>query len=161
MRSKNGQNQNYLEKRNYSLGILFGLAGASGQAIGLVTAKQGLGSDMSPLSGTLIRMIAAAIILWGLTFIRREVKITFNSILEHPNAGKLVVAGAFTGPFLAVTFSLIAVQNTAIGVASTLMALTPIFLLPVGYFFFKERFGWDVIAGTLIAILGVGLLLSI
>jgi drug/metabolite transporter (DMT)-like permease len=161
MRSNQDQNHKYLDKGNYSLGILYGLAAASGQAIGLVTAKQGLGSDLSPLTGTLIRMIAAAITLWGFTFIKREVKTTLNTILKNPNAGKLIMAGAFTGPFLGVTFSLIAIQNTEVGIASTLMALTPIILLPVGYFFFKERFGWDAVLGTILAVIGVGLLLSI
>ena len=45
-----------------------------------------------------------------------------------------------------------------IGVASTLMALPPVFMLPISYFVFKERFDWQVVAGTLIAIGGVALL---
>jgi drug/metabolite transporter (DMT)-like permease len=43
-------------------------------------------------------------------------------------------------------------------VASTLMALPPVFLLPISYVVFKERFGWQTIAGTIVAIVGVGLL---
>jgi drug/metabolite transporter (DMT)-like permease len=31
-------------------------------------------------------------------------------------------------------------------------------MLPISYFFMKERFGWQVVAGTLIAIAGVALL---
>jgi drug/metabolite transporter (DMT)-like permease len=43
-------------------------------------------------------------------------------------------------------------------VASTLMALPPIFLLPISYFVFKERFGWPAIAGTVLAIAGIAIL---
>ena len=70
----------------------------------------------------------------------------------------MIFGGALTGPFLGVTFSLLAIQHTQIGIASTLMALPPVILLPVGYFVFKERFGWQAILGTLVAIVGVGLL---
>ncbi len=57
-----------------------------------------------------------------------------------------------------MTLSLVAVQRTEVGIASTLMALPPVILLPVGYFVFKERFGWQAILGTLVAMAGVGLL---
>jgi len=69
-----------------------------------------------------------------------------------------ILGGAFSGPFLGVSLSLFALQNTSIGVASTLMALPPIFLLPVDAFYFHEKIGWGSILGTLVAITGVALL---
>jgi drug/metabolite transporter (DMT)-like permease len=48
--------------------------------------------------------------------------------------------------------------DTNIGIARTIIALPPIFLLPVGHFLFKEHISWRAIAGTLIAVAGVGLL---
>jgi drug/metabolite transporter (DMT)-like permease len=62
------------------------------------------------------------------------------------------------GPFLGVWLSLIAIQRTEVGVASTLMGLSPIFLLPIGYLVFSERFGWRAVSGTMIAMVGVWLL---
>jgi drug/metabolite transporter (DMT)-like permease len=38
------------------------------------------------------------------------------------------------------------------------MALPPVFLLPISYFLFKERFGWQTVAGTLVAMAGVAVL---
>jgi drug/metabolite transporter (DMT)-like permease len=38
------------------------------------------------------------------------------------------------------------------------MALTPIILLPVSYFVFKEKIGWQAILGTVLAIAGVAIL---
>jgi drug/metabolite transporter (DMT)-like permease len=52
----------------------------------------------------------------------------------------------------------VAVQNAPIGVASALMALPPVLLLPIGYFVFGERFSWQAIAGTLVAVTGVMIL---
>ena len=62
------------------------------------------------------------------------------------------------GPVLGVSLSLFALQHTSVGVASTLIALPPIFLIPIEYHFFKERFGWGAIAGTILAMIGVGIL---
>ena len=70
----------------------------------------------------------------------------------------LVVGDAFLSPFLGVSLSLFALQHTSVGVASTLMALPPVFILPIEYFYFKERFGWGAIAGTVVAMLGVAVL---
>jgi drug/metabolite transporter (DMT)-like permease len=50
------------------------------------------------------------------------------------------------------------VQNTAVGVASVLTSLSPIFMLPVAHFLFKEHLGWQAIAGTLLAMAGVAIL---
>jgi drug/metabolite transporter (DMT)-like permease len=38
------------------------------------------------------------------------------------------------------------------------MALPPVIVLPVSYFMFKERFGWQAVAGTVLAIVGVAIL---
>ena len=39
-----------------------------------------------------------------------------------------------------------------------LMALPPVIILPVSYFIFKEKVGWQAIAGTILAIIGVAIL---
>ena len=147
-----------LDRRTYLLGILMGVGSAATQAVGLITAKQGLHGDFSPLSGTLIRMFAAASVMWSLTLIRRQAGPTIRRLRAQPDAFRYIVAGSVTGPFLGVTFSLVAVQNTVVGIASTLMALPPLLLIPVGRLVFKESFGWRAVLGTLVAIVGVAVL---
>ena len=56
-----------------------------------------------------------------------------------------------------MTFSLYALQHTQVGIASTISALSPVFLLPIGYIFFKERYGWPSVVGTLLALVGVAI----
>jgi drug/metabolite transporter (DMT)-like permease len=156
---KNGQSGQFAkDRKQYLLGLLCGLGGATGQALGLVTAKVGSAGGFSPISGTLMRMVVAAAFLWGLTFLTRQAKPTIQALTSQPGIIRLVMAGAFAGPFLGVTFSLIAVQNTAIGIASTLTALPPVILLPISHFFYHERIGWQAILGTLMAMAGVALL---
>lgn len=145
-------------RRNYILGLLCGLGAAAGQALGLVTARLGLGGNFPALSGTLMRMLTAAIILWTLTLLAGQAGKTVHLFAAHPAAVWQALGGSFFGPFAGVTLSLYAVQHTAVGVASTLTSLSPIILLPVAYFAFKERFGWQSVAGTLLAMVGVAML---
>ena len=139
-------------------GILFGALAALGQATGLVFSQQGMVGDFSPFAGTLIRMLAATIVLWIVALFQRQAKTTVDSMQRQPAALGWIAFGALFGPVIGVSASLLAVQYTSIGVSSTLMALPPVFMLPISYFVFKERFGWQAVAGTLVAILGVALL---
>ncbi len=148
-------------KPHYIRGVLFGLAGASGQALGLVLAKNGLSKGFSPISGNFIRMFTAMMVIWIITVIQKKSRITIQQAIDHPKALLRIIGGAFSGPFLGVSLSLFALQYASIGVVSTLMALPPIFLLPIEYYFFNERFGWGAIAGTIVAILGVAILFLI
>lgn len=144
--------------RDHRRGLLFGLGAATGQAVGLVLAKQGLYGDFPALSGNVMRMLSAALAIWIVTLGLRQGRRTFLAVSLQPKALPTIFAGAATGPFLGVWLSLVAIQLTRVGVASTLMALSPIFLLPVGAFLFKDRVGWRAVLGTLIAIFGVALL---
>ncbi|HTX79814.1 MAG TPA: DMT family transporter, partial [Longilinea sp.] len=145
-------------RRAAGRGILFGVLAALGQATGLVFSQQGMMGDFSPFAGTLIRMLAATIVLWIVALFQRQAKTTVDSMQRQPAALGWIAFGALFGPVIGVSASLLAVQYTSIGVSSTLMALPPVFMLPISYFVFKERFGWQAVAGTLVAILGVALL---
>lgn len=145
-------------RSHYGRGILYGFGAAIGQAVGLIFARQGLQGDFPALSGTLMRMIVAAGALWGWAALRRQAGTTFSTLRAHPDALRFLLAGSLFGPFIGVTLSLYAVQHAPVGIASTLTSLPPVFLLPVGYFFFDERFNWQAVLGTLLAISGVALL---
>jgi drug/metabolite transporter (DMT)-like permease len=139
-------------------GVLFGTLAALGQAIGLVFSQQGMTGDFSPFAGTLIRMIAAVVTLWIVASFQRQAGTTIITMRERPRTLGWVAFGALFGPVIGVSSSLLAVQHTGIGVASTLLALPPVFMLPISYFVFKECFGWQAIGGTLLAVAGVALL---
>ena len=117
-----------------------------------------MAGNFPPFAGTLIRMIAAFVTLWIVASFQRQVGVTVDNMRRRPQVLGWVAFGALFGPVIGVSLSLLAVQHTGIGVASTLMALPPVFMLPISYFVFKERFGWQAIAGTLLAMAGVALL---
>jgi drug/metabolite transporter (DMT)-like permease len=68
-----------------------------------------------------------------------------------------ITIGSFFGPFLGVSFSLLAIRYTNTGVASTIMALVPIFIIPPSVLFFGHRITLREILGTVISLLGVAL----
>jgi drug/metabolite transporter (DMT)-like permease len=140
------------------LGILFGVLAAAGQATGLVFSKQGMQGDFSPIRANAIRMLAAVIALLVVMFIQRQAGRTVQTLQANPSAIPLLAIAALIGPVIGVSLSLLAVQNTAVGVASVLTSLAPIFMLPVAHFFFKEHLGWQTVAGTLLAMAGVAIL---
>ena len=53
---------------------------------------------------------------------------------------------------------LIAIAKAPMGVAATLMSLSPVLLLPVSHFGFKEKVGGHGILGTLLALAGAAAL---
>ena len=50
-----------------------------------------------------------------------------------------------------------AVQYTAAGIASTLMALTPIMILIPSHYMFHQRITWKEIMGACISVVGVAM----
>ncbi len=139
-------------------GVLFGLLGGLGQAVGLVLSKQGMAGNFDPFRANAIRMLAAVIFTWLWTFLEGQAGPTLGALRQKPQAIRLIALGALVGPLLGVSASLLAVQHADIGVASTLMALSPVIVLPVSYFVFREKIGWPAIVGTMIAFAGVAIL---
>jgi len=137
------------------LGSLLALGGAIGQAAGLVLSKKGM-QDMDAFAATQIRIMAGVVgFLIVITAFRRWKNV--QAALKDLKAMKFMTIGSFTGPFLGVSFSLLAVQHTDTGVAATLMALTPVMIIPPAIVFKKEKIHLMEIAGALISVGGVAL----
>lgn len=146
-----------IQPRKYRLGILLAAGGAVGQAVGLLFSRLGLAGGYSAISATLVRVTVAALALVLLSLFQGKIHAHLAK-MKDKKALLEISAGALTGPALGVVLSLEAIAHAPIGVASTLMSLTPVILLPVSYFLFKEKITSRAIVGTLIALLGVILL---
>jgi drug/metabolite transporter (DMT)-like permease len=140
--------------RQYTLGVLLGVGGATGQALGLVLSKKGLSEDFSSLSATLIRMLVAVVAIWLFALVQRQAGETLGA-LRDKKALWFTAGGAFTGPFVGVWLSMLAVQHAHVGIASALMASSPIALIPLGYWIFDERISPRSVGGTIVALVGV------
>lgn len=162
MSERQSQSEDEEEKRSqnrvYLVGIFLAFLGAVGQASGLVTAKLGLYGDFPALSGQVIRMGIAALAIWILPLVRGQLPETVNAFRQNPKALRYISLAVFFGPVTGVYLSLVAVQFAPVGIASTLMALPPIILIPIDRFYFKEEISFRAVLGTLIALIGVAML---
>jgi drug/metabolite transporter (DMT)-like permease len=143
-------------------GLLLALLATVGQAGGLVLGKLGAGSTaelgaLDPFAGTQVRVIAGilgfAIVV---TFARSWGGV--GTGLKDRKAVASLVAGAFLGPFLGVSLSLLAVQSGNTGVASAIMSITPVLIIAPSAILFKEKVTLREIIGSVAAIAGVFLL---
>ncbi len=143
-------------KSSYSIpGILLALGGAVGQATGLVFSKKGMG-DYDAFSASQIRVLTGIVGFAVLFFFMKRWPRVWTA-LKHASAMKRITLGAFFGPFLGVSFSLLAVQHTETGIAATLMAIVPVLIIAPAVIIFKEKVNWKEILGAVITVGGVAL----
>jgi drug/metabolite transporter (DMT)-like permease len=136
-------------------GILYAFGGAVGQALGLVLSKFGM-KDYDPFAATQIRIIAG---IFGYTMLV-TILARWGTVLTatHNKSGMMLTSlGAFFGPFLGVSFSLIAVKYTEAGIASTIMSLVPVFIILPAVVLFRQRVTLPEILGAIVSVGGVAL----
>jgi drug/metabolite transporter (DMT)-like permease len=147
-----------LSQREYIIGILFALGGALGQAVGQIFSKFGLVNGLEPLSANLIRLAAALVAIWLLAAFQKQISSSVKTLQANPKVIGLLILAAITGPVVGVWLSLEAINRIPIGIAATLSSLTPIFLIPISYFFFKEKVSVYAIVGMIVAFAGTAIL---
>ncbi|MGA1793244.1 MAG: DMT family transporter [Thermoplasmatota archaeon] len=139
----------------FGLALAFG--GMMGQAIQLLLAKDAMSrmlSDNPPLTATYIRIFWGAVSIWIATFILGRAGRSVKAFRDRRFVIWISLATVF-GPFLGIWASFIAIDYAPIGIASTLMALPPLIMIPVSRYVFQERITYRSIIGTVIALVGV------
>lgn len=136
------------------LGLAF--CGALGQAAGLVLSKLGMGS-YDAVAATQVRVLAGAAGYAMLFFPLRWWPRVAGALRDRRALG-LSSVGAFFGPFLGVSLSLYAVRNTMAGVAASIMAVSPVLIIPLVVLIRGERVGIGGVLGAVVAVAGVALL---
>lgn len=150
-------------------GVLFGIGAGIGQGVGLVLSKLGMNyyelsipagmtdvSDMLPFASTFIRAITGSLGFLCVMALRRDFHTLPVVAHDRKGMGAMLLA-TITGPFMGVSLSLMAVRYTEAGIASTLMALTPIFIIAPAYWLFGQRVTFKEVIGAVISVGGVSL----
>lgn len=155
-KDKNGNNQRKLSLNYDPRGVFYAFLGAIGQSTGIVMSKVGLQTLDNPFVATQIRLYAGIVgFVILITWLKRWKPVLF-SVRDRRAFGTLSL-GAFFGPFLGISFSLLAVQHTNPGIVQTITSITPVLIIPFSVFVNKETVGYRDIAGALIAVIGVAL----
>ena len=151
-------------------GVMYGIGAAMGQGVGLVLSKVGLDhytarvpaavlpdvEPFLPFGSNMIRCVAGMLCFYFLLVM--EGGTTKLKESRHDRRGLLaMIIAVFSGPFVGVGFSLMAVQYTAAGIASTIMALTPILILWPSKWLFGQPITKGNVIGAIISCIGVSL----
>ncbi len=136
-------------------GFLLALGGASGQALGYVFSKKGIG-QYDPFAATQIRVMAG---LAGFTLLILGLKRMsgIRKTFRDSKAVGLITMGAIFGPVCGVSLSMYALKKTNTGIASALMSITPVVLILVALVK-GVPVNWREIAGAFLAVGGVTML---
>lgn len=154
--SRKGEGKNKRVRLSYPLkGVLFAVGGAVGQAVGLVLSKYGMG-DYHAFAATQIRIIAGMIGFAVIIIVLNKGSVLRKAFKSRPGMIGTGIGSVF-GPFLGVSFSLIAVKYASTGVASTIMAIVPILIIPPAVLLFKQKVSWLEFIGAIISVGGVTL----
>ena len=167
-------------------GIIFGIGAGLGQGIGLVLSKIGLDHyeqdvtaminaqcsmlneqssmfnaqcsmiDVLPFASNMIRCVAGLVCFSAWLILSGHAGRMRDSLKERRGLLAMLIA-VFSGPFIGVGFSLMAVQYTAAGIASTIMAMTPIIILLPSRWLFHQPITLRGVVGAVISVVGVSL----
>ena len=140
-------------------GVLFAIIAAAGQGVGLIFAKMAfLEGEMNGFVATLVRILGSLVVMLPIGIVAARSSDAFRGIRTDRRAAALTALGAVLGPFLGISFSLIAVANTSVGIAATIMATVPILMLPLVHYIYAEKLSWKAMTGAVVAVAGVAVL---
>ncbi len=145
-------------------GVFYAVGAALCQGIGLVLSKIGMDYYQTaavpdwlvPFSANFFRCVAGIVGFTVLLYVREGFE-PLREALRDRKGMTVATATTIFGPFVGVGFSLMAVQYTSAGIASTLMALTPIIIILPSYWLFGQRITWKAVTGAVISVIGVSL----
>ncbi|MEA5390334.1 DMT family transporter [Cyanobium gracile UHCC 0139] len=140
-------------------GVIFGLLAVFCMSLSLIIAKQGL-DQVSALQATWIRMLSGSLCLVLLGLISQRLDTWIGPFRHRPYLAR------FLGSVMVVTFggfwlSLVALKHLDVAVANTLTSTEPIFILPLAFYFLRERVSRLSLLGTGVSMTGIVLLCAL
>lgn len=151
-------------------GVLLGLGAGLGQGVGLVLSKVGMQyyasavpadapaliDEMLPFASTMIRALVGGAGFLLLMALQKDLPQLKEAVKDRTGMGYALIM-TITGPVLGVSLSLMAVRYADAGIASTLMALTPVMILIPYAFIYKQKIKLKEIVGVTVSMAGVAM----
>lgn len=151
-------------------GVLLGLGAGTGQGVGLVLSKIGLQhyeaavpagapelmDTMLPFASTMIRAVIGMLGFLALMAIQKDLPKLAAAVHDRKGLTYALILTLF-GPVFGVSLSLMAVQYTDAGIASTLMALTPVLIIIPYAILYKQKIRLKEIIGVTVSMVGVAM----
>jgi drug/metabolite transporter (DMT)-like permease len=152
---KNGDAEN---KKLLWRGVFYGFLAALTQAIGAVISRWALTeTTVSALQSAMIRLVAGVVFLLVWIVVKRVKIAQWVKPASSVNLWGTVLVVVIIGTYLAIWLQQIAFQFTRVGIAQTLLATAPLFVLPISAIQ-HEKLSIRAVAGVLLAVSGIALL---
>lgn len=136
-------------------GIQAAILAGIGQGVGVILSKMGLQS-FEPIAGTQLRLFSAILgIMIYFSLVRRWKDAV--RIFRHKHAWKAVVGDAVVATLIGVSLSMFAIKNTKAAIASTLMSVMPVLIIPISIWL-KERISLKEVFGAILSVAGIAIL---
>ena len=151
-------------------GVLLGIGAGIGQGVGLVLSKIGMQhyadaippeapaalETMLPFASTMIRAIIGGIGFLTILGLQRGFG-KLGRAVKDPVTMKYASIITLMGPVIGVSLSLMAVRYANAGIASTIMAMSPVLIMIPETLIAKKKVGLKEIIGLVVSITGVAL----
>lgn len=145
-----------ISKAELARGIGFGLSTAIAGAIAAVLSRSVLTStEINPLWAALLRLSAGTLILMIWAF-RQQTSFRIGNLRNW----RMIIGtlfAAFSGTYLGIWLQQTAIKFTSVGIASTLLQTSPIFVIPIAIWM-GEKVSIRAIMGVFVSITGIALL---
>jgi drug/metabolite transporter (DMT)-like permease len=138
------------------VGVLFGVLAALCQAIGLIMMKPILDAGADPIASAALRTTISCFLL-AFTFFFKANNFVSKIPLSNSIIIKSIISG-FLGMALGMSLLLVALQKANAGIVATLSSTSPIMILFFIWILTKKKPSIGAWFGTIVAILGTGLI---
>jgi drug/metabolite transporter (DMT)-like permease len=140
-------------------GIVWGILAAIAQASGAVLSRFALiESDLSPLWSTLLRLIGGSAIVL-LLLLSPRARLGGEGVQWTGRLIGIIIVTAFGSTYLGIWLQQTSLKFSPAGIAQTLTATSPLFVLPIA-FWLGEKISFRAVLGVFVAIVGIGILFS-
>lgn len=151
--------QGGIDGRDLKRGLMWAILAELCQASGAILSRSALTtSSITSLWSTLLRLSAGTVcVLLLLVCFRRRSGAGIQTVVRSPRAIGIVTLASFGGTYLGIWLQQTALQFSPTGIAQTLSATSPLFVLPI-VAALGEKISWQAILGAGVALAGVALL---
>ena len=155
-KTKNNEHRWEMIEGSLSIGILMGISAALCQAIGLIMMKPILVSGVDPIASASLRTTISFVLLSS-TFLIKSPNFISKNQINFPIIFKTILSG-FLGMALGMSLLLIALQKADAGIVATLSSTSPIMILFLIWILTNKIPSLGAWIGTIIALVGTGLI---
>ncbi|NEQ41519.1 MAG: DMT family transporter [Okeania sp. SIO3I5] len=145
---------------NIKQGIIWAILAEIANSSGAIISRFALlSSDISPLWSSLFRLTGGAIIVVLLLFLQRRKPSKLGKINWSTKLIGGIFVTTFGGTYLGIWLQQISLKFAPVGIAQTLLATSPIFIIPIAAQM-GEKISIRSILGVLVAVVGISLLFN-